>query len=138
MERTPHNAESNAHRAWEMKSLRVERDGRVIGTLDIIDIPHPVKVSYLDIMTVALEHRGKGVGKELLQEFMEYVTANKRVGLLLNVIPNDHPARGMYASMGWRAVPDHADWMQYNAEFSAAEAGERLHEVITSIQQEYI
>ncbi len=137
MEHPPRRLEGDLQKNFTMKTMKVERDGRVIGSLEVVEFTQPLKVAYLDIITVASAYRGQHVGTALVQSFMEHVEATHSVGLLLNVLPTDHPARGMYASLGWHEVPQRPDWMYYNADLTRDEAQSQLQGMVDLIKRDY-
>lgn len=59
---------------------------------------------YLDILAVAADHRGEGIGSRLLTEVEREAVLQGRQALVLDVVDENPRARKLYESLGFREV----------------------------------
>ncbi len=84
--------------------------------------PAEPRTAHLLQMWVPPEHRGRGLGRELLSDAITWAKQNGASKMVLGVTTGDSPARVMYESAGFVAVGDEellrsdADLMMQNME----------------------
>ncbi len=74
----------------------------IVGRLSVARDPHPASAHVADLgLMVARSHRGRGIGRALLEQAAEW---SRQVGvskLELHVFPHNEPAIGLYESFGF-------------------------------------
>ncbi|KPV63296.1 MAG: aminoalkylphosphonic acid N-acetyltransferase [Candidatus Bathyarchaeota archaeon BA1] len=83
--------------------LVAELNGEIVGFIDqwvICDFAHGAKLSYIQNLYVASQHRGKGVGSRLLQEIIK--NSKKKGVLEIHAVTgfNNKPAVQLYKKYG--------------------------------------
>ena len=96
-----------AARARAMRDALLERravgwvavDGRaIVGDLTLFEIGKPEPELG---MIVGAPHRGRGIGRALLERALAWARANGKSGLSLLVFPDNEPARELYRTSGF-------------------------------------
>jgi RimJ/RimL family protein N-acetyltransferase len=79
-----------------------EADGRVVGRLSLSRDPHPASRHVADVgLMVAAAHRGRGIGKRLLEAATDWSRRSGITKLELHVFPWNEAALGLYESFGF-------------------------------------
>jgi putative acetyltransferase len=79
-----------------------EDDGIVVGRLSLSRDPNPASRHVADLgLMVAASHRGKGIGKMLLEEAVKWSRVSEIRKLELHVFPWNEPALRLYESFGF-------------------------------------
>jgi RimJ/RimL family protein N-acetyltransferase len=79
-----------------------EADGRVVGRLSLSRDPHPASRHVADVgLMVDAAHRGRGIGKRLLEEAVAWSRRSGVTKLELHVFPWNEAALGLYESFGF-------------------------------------
>jgi RimJ/RimL family protein N-acetyltransferase len=79
-----------------------EADGRVVGRLSLSRDPHPASRHVADVgLMVDAAHRGRGIGKRLLEEAVVWSRRSGITKLELHVFPWNEAALGLYESFGF-------------------------------------
>ena len=79
-----------------------EDDGRVVGRLSLSRDPHPASHHVADLgLMVAESHRGRGIGRMLLDEAVSWARLSGVLKLELHVFPWNEPALRLYESFGF-------------------------------------
>jgi RimJ/RimL family protein N-acetyltransferase len=82
--------------------LVAEADGHVVGRLSLSRDPHPASRHVADVgLMVAAAHRGRGIGKRLLEEAVVWSRRSGITKLELHVFPWNEAALGLYESFGF-------------------------------------
>jgi RimJ/RimL family protein N-acetyltransferase len=77
-------------------------DGEIVGRLSLARDPHPASRHVADVgLMVAAEHRGRGIGRQLLEAAVEWSRMSEIRKLELHVFPHNAPALGLYESFGF-------------------------------------
>ena len=77
-------------------------DGRsIVGDLTVNDIASPEPEIG---MIVAAQHRGRGVGRALMDRALTWAQANRKPALRLRVFPNNEAALALYRACGFVAL----------------------------------
>ena len=79
-----------------------EEDGAVVGRLSLSRDPHPASRHVADLgLMVAASHRGKGIGRMLLEQAVEWSRLSEIQKLELHVFPWNEPALRLYEAFGF-------------------------------------
>jgi RimJ/RimL family protein N-acetyltransferase len=79
-----------------------EDDGVVVGRLSVARDPHPASRHVADVgLMVAASHRGRGIGRMLLDEAVSWARMSEIRKLELHVFPWNEPALKLYESFGF-------------------------------------
>ena len=79
-----------------------EDDGAVVGRLSLSRDPHPASRHVADLgLMVAASHRGKGIGRMLLEAAVEWSRMSEIRKLELHVFPWNEPALRLYEAFGF-------------------------------------
>lgn len=79
-----------------------EDDGAIVGRLSLSRDPHPASRHVADIgLMVAASHRGKGIGRMLLEEAVAWSRMSEIRKLELHVFPWNEPALRLYEAFGF-------------------------------------
>jgi RimJ/RimL family protein N-acetyltransferase len=79
-----------------------EDDGVVVGRLSLSRDPNPASRHVADLgLMVAASHRGKGIGRLLLEEAVKWSRMSEVRKLELHVFPWNEPALRLYESFGF-------------------------------------
>ena len=79
-----------------------EDDGAIVGRLSLSRDPHPASRHVADIgLMVAASHRGKGIGRMLLEEAVAWSHVSEIRKLELHVFPWNEPAVRLYEAFGF-------------------------------------
>jgi RimJ/RimL family protein N-acetyltransferase len=79
-----------------------EDDGAVVGRLSLSRDPHPASRHVADLgLMVAASHRGKGIGRMLLEAAVEWSRVSEIRKLELHVFPWNEPALRLYEAFGF-------------------------------------
>jgi putative acetyltransferase len=79
-----------------------EDDGAVVGRLSLSRDPHPASRHVADLgLMVASSHRGKGIGRMLLEAAVEWSRMSEIRKLELHVFPWNEPALRLYEAFGF-------------------------------------
>ena len=79
-----------------------EDDGFVVGRLSLSRDPHPASRHVADLgLMVAASHRGKGIGRMLLEEAVKWSRVSEIRKLELHVFPWNERALRLYESFGF-------------------------------------
>lgn len=79
-----------------------EDEGAVVGRLSLSRDPHPASRHVADLgLMVAASHRGKGIGRMLLEEAVEWSRMSEIRKLELHVFPWNEPALRLYEAFGF-------------------------------------
>jgi RimJ/RimL family protein N-acetyltransferase len=85
--------------------LVAEVDGEIVGRLSIARDPHPASEHVADLgVMVARDHRGRGIGRALMESAEGWA---RRAGVLkieLHVFPHNEVALALYDHLGYRRV----------------------------------
>lgn len=88
------------------KVVVAEHDGKVVGWVSLN--PYSNRCAYNGVadlsVYIAREHRGKGLGKELLSEIETVAIANDFHKIVLFTFPFNQLGQGLYRKMGYREV----------------------------------
>jgi RimJ/RimL family protein N-acetyltransferase len=77
-------------------------DGAVVGRLSLARDPHPASRHVADLgLMVAASHRGRGIGRMLLEEAVAWSRMSGISKLELHVFPWNEPALRLYESFGF-------------------------------------
>jgi RimJ/RimL family protein N-acetyltransferase len=77
-------------------------DGEIVGRLSLARDPHPASRHVADLgLMVAAEHRGRGIGRQLLEAAVEWSRMSEIRKLELHVFPHNAPALRLYESFGF-------------------------------------
>jgi putative acetyltransferase len=77
-------------------------DGEIVGRLSLARDPHPASRHVADLgLMVAAEHRGRGIGRQLLEAAVEWSRLSEIRKLELHVFPHNAPALRLYESFGF-------------------------------------
>jgi putative acetyltransferase len=77
-------------------------DGEVVGRLSLSRDPHPASRHVADVgLMVASSHRGRGIGRLLLEEAVAWSRRSEISKLELHVFPWNEPALRLYESFGF-------------------------------------
>jgi RimJ/RimL family protein N-acetyltransferase len=77
-------------------------DGAVVGRLSLSRDPHPASRHVADLgLMVAASHRGKGIGRMLLEAAVEWSRMSEIRKLELHVFPWNEPALRLYGAFGF-------------------------------------
>jgi RimJ/RimL family protein N-acetyltransferase len=77
-------------------------DGKVVGRLSLARDQHPASAHVADLgLLVAREHRRRGVGRELLEEAVEWAREQGVRKLELHVFPYNEAAIALYEQFGF-------------------------------------
>ena len=77
-------------------------DGAVVGRLSLSRDPHPASRHVADLgLMVAASHRGKGIGRLLLEAAVEWSRLSEIRKLELHVFPWNEPALRLYEAFGF-------------------------------------
>ena len=77
-------------------------DGEIVGRLSLARDPHPASRHVADLgLMVAAEHRGRGIGRQLLEAAVEWSRMSEIGKLELHVFPHNEPALRLYESFGF-------------------------------------
>jgi putative acetyltransferase len=77
-------------------------DGEVVARLSLSRDPHPASRHVADVgLMVAADHRGRGIGRMLLEEAVAWSRAYEIRKLELHVFPWNEPALRLYESFGF-------------------------------------
>jgi RimJ/RimL family protein N-acetyltransferase len=77
-------------------------DGDIVGRLSLARDPHPASRHVADLgLMVAAEHRGRGIGRQLLEAAVEWSRRSEIRKLELHVFPHNAPALRLYESFGF-------------------------------------
>jgi putative acetyltransferase len=77
-------------------------DGSVVGRLSLSRDPHPASRHVADVgLMVAASHRGKGIGRMLLEAAVDWARKFEIRKLELHVFPWNEPALRLYESFGF-------------------------------------
>ncbi len=82
----------------------IEHDGKIIGfgCLIIHQIPTKGKVARVEDVVVHMHHRGKGLGKSLMNELITIAKGKGARHIDLTSNPTRVPARKLYESLGFK------------------------------------
>ena len=90
------------HRHPDAAVFVAEDDGAVVGRLSLSRDPHPASRHVADIgLMVAASHRGKGIGRLLLEAAVEWSRMSEIRKLELHVFPWNEPALHLYETFGF-------------------------------------
>jgi ribosomal protein S18 acetylase RimI-like enzyme len=95
--------------------VAVARDGRVVGSVHLVADASPVhdiaRAGELEVqlLAVASEHRGRGVGRALVTACLERARVAGVARVVLSTQPTMHAAHRLYELLGFRRVPAR-DW----------------------------
>jgi len=90
------------HRHPDAAVFVAEDDGAVVGRLSLSRDPHPASRHVADIgLMVAASHRGKGIGRLLLETAVEWSRMSEIRKLELHVFPWNEPALHLYETFGF-------------------------------------
>jgi RimJ/RimL family protein N-acetyltransferase len=79
-----------------------EDEGTVVGRLSLSRDPHPASRHVADLgLMVAASHRGKGIGRMLLEQAVQWSRMSEIRKLELHVFPWNGPALRLYESFGF-------------------------------------
>jgi RimJ/RimL family protein N-acetyltransferase len=82
--------------------LVAESDGRILGSASLSWAHHPCGGGVLDLgMSVARDHRGRGIGKALVRACIDRARALGAHKITLQVWPHNTAARGLYERFGF-------------------------------------
>jgi putative acetyltransferase len=82
--------------------LVAEEDGRVVARMSLARDSHPASRHVADLgLMVAAEHRGRGIGRMLLEAAVGWACVSGITKLELHVFPWNEPALGLYESFGF-------------------------------------
>jgi RimJ/RimL family protein N-acetyltransferase len=74
----------------------------IVGRLSVARDPHPASAHVADLgLMVARSHRGRGIGRALLEEAAGWARQVGVSKLELHVFPHNEPALGLYESFGF-------------------------------------
>jgi RimJ/RimL family protein N-acetyltransferase len=77
-------------------------DGEIVGRLSLARDPHPASRHVADLgLMVAAGHRGRGIGRQLLEAAVEWSRMSEIRKLELHVFPHNAPALRLYESFGF-------------------------------------
>ncbi len=77
-------------------------EGDIVGRLSLARDPHPASRHVADLgLMVAAEHRGRGIGRQLLEAAVEWSRMSEIRKLELHVFPHNAPALRLYESFGF-------------------------------------
>jgi RimJ/RimL family protein N-acetyltransferase len=77
-------------------------DGAVVGRLSLSRDPHPASRHVADLgLMVAASHRGKGIGRMLLEAAVDWARMSEIRKLELHVFPWNEPALRLYEAFGF-------------------------------------
>jgi putative acetyltransferase len=77
-------------------------DGEIVGRLSLARDPHPASRHVADLgLMVAAAHRGRGIGRQLLEAAVEWSRMSEISKLELHVFPHNEPALRLYESFGF-------------------------------------
>jgi len=92
----------NVQRHPDAAVLVAEDDGRIVGRLSLARDPHPASRHVADLgLMVAESHRGRGIGRMLLEEAVSWARLAGILKLELHVFPWNEPAIRLYESFGF-------------------------------------
>jgi RimJ/RimL family protein N-acetyltransferase len=79
-----------------------EEDGNVLARMSLSRDPHPASRHVADLgLMVAAEHRGRGIGRLLLEAAVDWARVSGITKLELHVFPWNEPALRLYESFGF-------------------------------------
>ncbi len=84
-------------------------EGEVLGYLNMLHLQRPIPCYYLVYVEVMPSFRGLGFGTRIMNAYMRFLSDEKAVGLLDNIIPSGEPAFEMYTRLGWKALADYME-----------------------------
>ena len=90
--------------------LIIEEDGVTLGCIDLFDFDPRNRKAALG-MYIAPEHRGKGVGKQVLEQMESYAFGHLNLRLLYAVIAtNNKPCSELYRTAGYQPSSPLPGW----------------------------
>ena len=90
--------------------LIIEEDGVTLGCIDLFDFDPRNRKAALG-MYIAPEHRGKGVGKQVLEQMESYAFGQLNLRLLYAVIAtNNKPCSELYRTAGYQPSSPLPGW----------------------------
>ncbi|MEJ2317062.1 MAG: GNAT family N-acetyltransferase/peptidase C39 family protein [Gammaproteobacteria bacterium] len=89
--------------------LVAELDGRLVGDLVLL-YSRATSVARLYSIAVTGNVRGKGIARSLMQAAEREAWDHQRAYLRLEVRKDNHPAIGLYQSLGYRRLGEHPDY----------------------------
>jgi putative acetyltransferase len=79
-----------------------EDRGRIVGRLSLARDPHPASAHVADLgLMVAVSHRGRGIGRALLECAVDWARGVGVTKLELHVFPHNEPAIRLYERFGF-------------------------------------
>jgi GNAT superfamily N-acetyltransferase len=99
-----------------------EEDGRVVGNASLLRVEgFPFRWVMANV-AVASAHRGKGIGKALIQASIELAQKRNARELLLQVLSLNQVAQVLYASLGFHPLSTRTTWIRARHERMTVEA----------------
>jgi len=72
----------------------------------MLHLKKPISCYYLVYVEVMPPFRSLGLGNKILSAYMQFLSDQRAVGLLDNIIPSQEPAYALYTRLGWKALSD--------------------------------
>lgn len=94
--------------------LELTIEGEKVGYVNFEYRNKPFPFYYISFGVLNLANRAKGWGKEAMLTINAFLDSHGKAGILMDAIPEDSPAHGMYAKYGWTPVAEKPDWYSYN------------------------
>lgn len=115
--------------------IELTADGRRVGYVDFEYRNDPFPFYYVSMIFTRQAERGKGFGKDILQQINAFLDSKKIPGFLRDVIDPENPARGMYERNGWTPIEGKELWFGYNVplDFSKGRVNKALHEIVEGL-----
>jgi len=112
--------------------MRLVEDGTYIGFADFEYRNDPFPFYYISMIFVKQIQRGKGFGREIIQQMNAFLDSKKIPGLLRNRIAAEHPAHDMYEHAGWTTIAGNPEWLGYHlpAHLRQGRLEKALHEIL--------
>jgi ribosomal-protein-alanine N-acetyltransferase len=90
------------HRAWPEGQLLFIEGGRLVGVL--LSIKRSATVGRVLVMAVPVDQRGRGIGTQLLNEFLSQCAREFMMSAVLEVRISNQRAQEFYSRFGFRRV----------------------------------
>lgn len=76
--------------------------GENLGRLNLLYLKKPIPCYYLVYVEIAAPYRNQGLGARILTAFRDFLGQKNALGLLDNIIPENHPTYDVYLKLDWR------------------------------------
>ncbi len=80
-------------------------EGKTVGAAEVEYFSKPLPHYQVGSLYVDDEQMGKGYASQLMAHIEDWLKERKKPGILIDVIDDTNPAKGMYEKRGWQKMP---------------------------------